>query len=186
MENSQIIDNNDRRRILRFGLAGLCATVALPAWGAPIVPAVRRSLSFEHLHTGERASVEYWADGAYVPGALAEIDHVLRDFRTGEAISMDRTLYDLLHALRVRLDTDTPFQVISGYRSSRTNEALARKSRGVSRRSLHLFGKAIDVRIPGIPLKEYRKAALSLRMGGVGYYPRSNFLHVDTGRVRFW
>ena len=125
METRWTIDAKDRRRVLRLGLAGLCASVALPARAALVAPTAPRALSFEHLHTGERAALVYWVDGAYIPGALAEIDHVLRDFRTGEAIPMDRTLYDLLHALSGRLDSHAPFQVISGYRSPRTNAALA-------------------------------------------------------------
>jgi len=185
MDRSFSHDEIDRRRVLRLGLAGLCSVVALPAQAA-LPSAVPRTLSFENLHTGERASTVYWADGGYVPGALAEIDHLLRDFRTGETIPMDRALYDLLHALRARLDSDAPLQVISGYRSPRTNLALARKGRGVARGSLHQYGMAVDVRIPGVRLRHLRAAARSLHRGGVGYYPRSNFVHIDTGRVRYW
>lgn len=174
-----------RRRLLRLGLAGLCATAALPARGALVTAAPRR-LAFDNLHTGERVSLVYWEDGGYVPDALAEIDRLLRDFRTGETIPMDRGLYDLLYTLRGGLGAGAPFQVISGYRSPRTNSALAQKGRGVARGSLHQYGQAIDIRIPGVRLGDLHKAARTLRLGGVGYYPRSNFVHIDTGRVRFW
>jgi len=174
-----------RRHLLKLGLAGVCATAALPA-RASLYSGAPRKLALENLHTGERTSLIYWEDGGYVQEALVEIDHLLRDFRTGETARMDRGLYDLLHVLGEKLNTDAPFQVISGYRSPRTNRALAAKGRGVARGSLHQFGRAIDVRIPGVRLGDLRKAARALRLGGVGYYPRSNFVHVDTGRVRFW
>lgn len=146
----------------------------------------QRSLSFYNLHTDERLRATYWADGQYIPEALREIDRVLRDFRTGDVHAMDRKLLDLLVALHARMETREPFAVISGYRSPKTNAMLADASSGVARRSLHMDGKAIDVRIPGRKLADLRKAAVALRMGGVGYYPRSDFVHVDTGRVRAW
>ncbi len=179
------LDDSARRRVLRLGVAGLCAAASLPARAAPTQASPRR-LSFEHLHTGDRASLVYWADGAYLPGALDQLDFLLRDFRTHEAIRMETALYDLLHALRRRLATEAPFQVISAYRSPRTNRALARQGRGVSVASLHQYGMAIDLRVPGVRLSALRRAARSLGLGGVGYYPRANFIHVDTGRVRFW
>lgn len=185
MDISRPLDDSTRRRVLRLGMAGLCAVASLPARAA-LTQAAPRGLSFEHLHTDERASLVYWADGAYLPGALDELDFLLRDFRTGEAFRMETALYDLLHALKRRLATEAPFQVISAYRSPRTNRALARKSRAVSYNSLHQYGMAIDVRVPGVRLSDLRRAARSLGLGGVGYYPRSNFVHVDTGRVRFW
>ena len=181
-----MLEDKTRRQILRFGLAGLCTAAALPARAALTPAAAPRALAFENLHTGERASLVYWADGTYVPDALAEIDHLLRDFRTGETIRMERGLYDLLYALHGRFDSNAPFQVVSGYRSPRTNRALAAKSRGVAKGSLHQYGKAVDIRLPGVRLRDLRAAARSLRLGGVGYYPRSNFVHVDTGRVRYW
>ena len=172
-----------RRALLRLGLGGLCVLAALPAAAAP---GGRRSLAFQHLHTGEALSVTYWADGRYIAGALDALDRLLRDFRTGEQIRMDVGLLDLLHRLHGAMDTTAPFHVISGYRSPRTNAQLVRQGRGVSSRSLHMDGMAIDLRLPGRDLRDLRRAALALRRGGVGYYPRSGFLHLDTGRVRFW
>ena len=145
-----------------------------------------RALAFRNLHTGEEIDVVYRADGQLDPGALREIDWVLRDFRTGEARPMDRRLLDLLWRLRAALDTTAPYDVISGYRSPATNAMLARQSGGVSRVSLHMKAMAIDMRVPDRPLLAVREAALGLRLGGVGYYPGSDFVHVDVGRVRWW
>jgi len=146
-----------------------------------------RVASFDNLHTGETLRTVYWAEGGYVPEALREIDHVLRDFRTDEVLSIDPALIDLLFALRREMGSTAAFGVISGYRSPATNARLQRNGGGgVATRSLHMVGKAIDIRLPGRRLRDLREAALGLRGGGVGYYPRSNFVHVDTGRVRFW
>jgi len=175
-----------RRDVLRF--AALAAT--LP-WGrrataAPAATGDSRALAFRNLHTGEAVDVVYRVDGRLEPEALREIDWVLRDFRTGEARPMDPRLLDLLWRLRGALDTTEPYEVISGYRSPATNAMLAREGRGVSRASLHIKAMAIDVRVPDRPLRALRDAALGLRLGGVGYYPASGFVHVDVGRVRFW
>ena len=176
---------NARRHFLAAGLSVLgCAA----AGGAAAVPlqAGRRGIAFHNLHTGESADLTYWADGAYVPDALARIDHLLRDFRTGETHPIDRRLLDLLVQLNSRLESNEPFQVISGSRSPATNAMLASSSEGVARRSLHMDGLAIDIRVANRPLAALHKAALDLRGGGVGYYPASDFVHVDVGRVRNW
>jgi uncharacterized protein YcbK (DUF882 family) len=163
---------------------------ALPALALPRVlladaPATR-VLSFVHTHTGERLTVEYCRAGRYVPDALAALNRVLRDFRTGEVHAIDPGVFDLLHELARATGTGRPYQVISGYRSPATNAALRQRSEGVAARSLHMTGQAIDIRVADVPLVRLRDAALSLRRGGVGYYPASDFLHVDTGRVRSW
>jgi uncharacterized protein YcbK (DUF882 family) len=145
-----------------------------------------RSLAFRNLHTDETVDVVYWADGRLEPDALREIDWVLRDFRTGEARPIDRRLLDLLWRLRSALDTEEPYEVISGYRSPATNAMLHRAGRGVARGSLHVRAMAVDIRVPDQPLTALRDAALALRLGGVGYYPASGFIHVDVGRVRVW
>jgi uncharacterized protein YcbK (DUF882 family) len=145
-----------------------------------------RALSFRHLHTGERLQAEYFALGDYLPRALADINHVLRDWRTGDVHAMDPALLDLLYDLHRTTGSRHPFEVICGYRSPATNSMLRQHSTKVSATSLHLKGKAIDIRLADVPLARLRDAAKALRGGGVGYYPDSDFVHVDTGRVRSW
>lgn len=145
-----------------------------------------RSLSFNNLHTGERLHAVYWEHGKYLPGGLEQINYILRDYRRNEVKPIDPKLLDLLVALRTRLHTSAPYEVISGYRSSLTNAMLFNTTEGVSLHSMHVQGKAIDIHVPGRNLRTVRLAALSLHRGGVGYYPNSNFVHVDTGRVRWW
>jgi len=145
-----------------------------------------RSLSFHHLHTGERLAVKYFAYGDYLPDALLNVNHVLRDWRTDQVHPIDPALLDLLYDLHRATGSKRPFDVICGYRSPATNAMLARKSEQVATRSLHLRGKAIDIRLADVPLSRLRDEALGLKRGGVGYYPGSNFVHVDTGRVRSW
>lgn len=149
-------------------------------------PAGTRALSFVHTHTSERLTAEYFQQGRYVPDALAALNHVLRDFRTGEVHTIEPGLFDLLHELASVTGATRPFQIISGYRSPLTNAALRLRSEGVAAGSLHMVGQAIDVRLADVPLARLRDAALALKRGGVGYYPGSNFVHVDTGRVRSW
>jgi uncharacterized protein YcbK (DUF882 family) len=145
-----------------------------------------RALSFIHTHTGERLAVEYFGRGRYVPDALSAIDYFLRDFRSGDVHPIDPRLLDLLSTLTDLTGSVRPFQVISGYRSPATNEMLRLRGEGVAARSLHMQGRAIDIRLADVPLVKLRTAALSVRGGGVGYYPASDFVHVDTGRVRTW
>jgi len=176
-----------RRGFLKAGVALLGAS--LPAYSlANISPVAtpERKLSFYNTHTGESVSTTFWADGSYQPEGLAEIYHVLRDFRTNDVKPINSRLLDLLHSLTTKLETDAQLHVISGYRSPRTNAMLASKSNGVAKHSLHMEGLAIDIRIPGRELAHVRKAAIALHGGGVGYYPSSNFVHVDVGRVRTW
>jgi len=174
-----------RRDIIGLALAGSAATLAKPALAALTESGARR-LAFHNLHTGESLVATYWSDGRYVANELRNIDRVLRDFRSGEIKPMDPRLMDLLHVLQKSLDTREPFQVISGYRSPHTNEMLRHASDGVAANSLHTVGQAIDIRVPGRRLADVRSAAITLRQGGVGYYPKSDFVHVDTGRVRIW
>ncbi|MBE9554024.1 MAG: DUF882 domain-containing protein [Proteobacteria bacterium] len=174
-----------RRSVLRLGLAGLASFAANPALAA--LEGVReRKLSLHNLHTGETIRTTFWADGVFQIDALRDIDFVLRDFRTGDISEIDPQLLVLLHRITQAAGVDKPFEVISGYRSPKTNAALASNSSGVAKRSLHMQGMAIDVRLPGVRLPHLRDAAKSIKAGGVGYYPKSNFIHVDTGRVRFW
>jgi uncharacterized protein YcbK (DUF882 family) len=171
-----------RRRFLSTGAAGVAGwLVPARGWAAGA-----RTLAFHNVHTGELVRATYWAAGRYVREELSRIDRVLRDYRTDEEHPIDRRLLGLLDRLRTSLDTARPFEVISGYRSPATNALLVRTSSGVAAHSLHIVGMAIDIRVPGRPLGAVRDAAKALRAGGVGYYPDSDFVHVDVGRVRSW
>ncbi|MEX2408563.1 MAG: DUF882 domain-containing protein [Rhodovibrionaceae bacterium] len=146
-----------------------------------------RTLAFNSLHTGEKTSVTYWEEGAgYLPDAISELTHVLRDWRTEETYEMDLGLYDLLFELRYRLGSEKPFSIISAYRSPKTNASLAANSGNVAKRSYHMKGMAIDIALPDVDLKYLRQVALDMQLGGVGYYPKSGFVHVDTGPFRTW
>ena len=177
--------NHDRRRFVQGALVASGAFLLNPleALAAPLGHA---SLSFHNLHTGESLRTVFRERGRYVPDALVEIDTFLRDFRTGDVHRIDPKLLDLLAALSNVTGARGPFQVISGYRSPATNAMLHARSSGVAKHSLHMDGQAIDIRHHRVDVATLRRAALKLQRGGVGYYPRSNFVHVDTGRVRWW
>jgi len=172
-----------RRRFL-CGAAGLAVCLLVPGRVRGAVAPVR-ALSFSNLHTGERLRVTYREGDAYVPDALASLDHLLRDHRTGEVHPIDPGLFDVLSDVRDATGGGT-FEVISGFRSDATNHMLREHSHGVAEKSLHLVGRAIDVRLCGVETARLRRAALALRRGGVGFYPDLDFVHLDTGRVRFW
>ena len=155
------------------------------AFAATAMPATR-SLAFRSLHTGEEVAATYLRGGILQAEGFKRLNHVLRDWRSGEVWEMDRQLLDLLFTLRQRMDSEAPFELISAYRSPKTNAKLASKSNGVAQRSLHMRGMAVDGRLPGRDLKALHQAALSLKGGGVGLYTKSGFLHLDTGRVRRW
>ena len=145
-----------------------------------------RQLSFYHTHTLETLQVTYAVDGEYVDSALADINTFLSDFRTGDQVTIDPNLLDLIYDVRASLGTDATFEVISAYRSPKTNEMLRGRSNGVAKNSQHVLGNAIDVRLRDIPSIDLRDAAIALQRGGVGYYKASDFVHIDTGRVRRW
>jgi uncharacterized protein YcbK (DUF882 family) len=174
----------DRRRFVT-AVAAAIPVLALPRPALAASDPVR-CLNFVHTHTGEKLTVEYARGERYFPDALAAVNHLLRDFRSGEVHAIDTDLLDLLHRLTALTETSRPFQVISGYRSAVTNAMLRGKSEGVAAHSLHLEGMAIDIRLVDVALPRLRDAALAAARGGVGYYPASNFVHVDTGRVRRW
>lgn len=180
--------NQNRRRFFRrsglFALAGFAPALAFGSTGAR--QGGERALSFYNTHTGESLKTVYWAEGEYVRNSLAQIDFILRDFRNAEIKPIAPRLLDLVHELASVLGNHAPIHIISGYRSPATNAALAARSGGVATHSLHLVGEAIDLRVPGRDLKDVHRAALALRGGGVGYYPHSDFVHVDIGRVRRW
>ena len=178
-----------RRDFLRR-TARLAAAGALPGLAAGVARASMggvRSLAMAHTHTGERIDVVYATEGGYVPEALGALNRFLRDHYSGEVGVIDPNVFDLLVRVRQALGSAQEFEVISGYRCPATNQRL-RETRGggVARRSLHMDGRAIDVRLPGVALADLRDAALSLRAGGVGYYAREAFVHIDNGRVRAW
>jgi len=171
----------------RQALAGALSFAGVGLLGGAAKAAVTpRSLSLLNLHTGETLNATFFEDGAYLPDALSALNHLLRDFRTGDVHPIAPGLLDLVSTLSARLETREAVQVISGYRSPATNAALHERSAGVASHSLHLQGMAMDIRIPGVQLSHLRDAALSAGRGGVGFYPGSNFVHVDVGRVRHW
>lgn len=182
-EDTGYMDQN-RRRILK--IAAFAPTGLLLPWHGTQASNRERNLSFYHTHTGEKLSVVYHDGREYLPKSLKTVNEYLRDFRTGDIHSIDPKLLDQLYVLQQATESRGTFQVISGYRSPRTNSRLRHKSSGVARKSLHMQGRAIDVRLTDTSTRNLRKAALAMKSGGVGYYGKSNFLHLDTGRYRTW
>ena len=175
-----------RRRFLHLGTAAV-----LPLWavGARATTGGERRLALVHTHTRERVDLVFAVGERYVPESLATLNRFLRDHYSGEVGRIDAQLYDLLHRLRGELGApaEAPFEIISGYRAPATNERLrGTRGGGVARYSLHMEGRALDIRLPGVSLADLRDAALGQRAGGVGFYAREQFVHVDTGRVRTW
>lgn len=184
----------DRRGFLRAASGGLglaavaSAGILTPTRGATARLTERgaRELTFVNLHTGERVSAAYKVDGRLDPGALRDVNYVLRDWRTDEVTDMDVDTLDFIFDLQQTLGSNSPVEVISGYRSPRTNAMLAARSNGVARRSLHQFGKAVDINLPDQNLLDIAQTAFRMGRGGVGVYRRSGFVHVDSGRHRKW
>lgn len=145
-----------------------------------------RKLSFYHTHTGEKLSVVYHDGSDYLSESLSDIDSCLRDFRTGDIKTIDPQLLDQLFALKRMTGSKGVYEVISAYRSPKTNSKLRHKSSGVAKKSLHMLGRAIDVRLTDVDCSHLRKAALALKTGGVGLYRKSDFVHLDTGPHRTW
>lgn len=175
-----------RRQVLRGAACGLLGSLPLArAWAQPVLRPPK-SLRFVHTHTGEQLATRYFDGSIYVPESIGRLNHLLRDFRSGEATAMDTGLFDLLWDLQVAADREATFEVISAYRSPLTNAMLRSRSSGVAEHSLHMQGKAMDVRISGYSSARLAALARALERGGVGYYAKSDFVHVDTGRVRYW
>ncbi len=176
-----------RRAFLRsaaFMVGGL--SVVSPAF-AGLTTKRERQVSFYNKHTGETVRAVYWVpDEGYVKQSLAEVSYILRDHRTDEVKPVDPQLLDQMYAMHLALSARQPIHVISGYRSPATNAMLRRRSRHVAKNSLHMQGRAVDIRVPGRRVADVYRAAVSLKAGGVGFYPRSEFVHIDTGRVRTW
>jgi len=151
------------------------------------LPGLEHRLMLYHLHTNERINVVYRIGDAYVPQAVNELDHFLRDHRTGDVTTLDPRLFDLLRDLTLAVGRPgAEIDIVCGYRTPWSNEFLRRTTVGVAKHSQHMLGEAIDIRIPGVSTERLRDAALSLQRGGVGYYPQSQFVHVDLGPVRRW
>jgi uncharacterized protein YcbK (DUF882 family) len=177
-----------RRRFLRHTVR-IAVTSAMPALALQArasLPDARR-LALSHTHTGERIDLVFAVGDSFVPEAMGSLNRFLRDHYSGSVGPIDPQLFDLLHVVQRSLGSARAFEVISGYRCPATNASLRQtRGGGVARQSLHMEGRAIDIRLPGVPLSDLRDAALSLRAGGVGFYPREQFVHLDTGRVRSW
>jgi uncharacterized protein YcbK (DUF882 family) len=178
----------DRRRFVRIsGIAvGALAIAPASAFAMLTAPHRPRRLRFLNLHTGERLDAVYYEHGRYISQALGEINYILRDFRQDVVKPIHPKLLDLVVAIRRHLDTDGEIEVISGYRTPKTNAMLAARSHGVATHSLHMKAMALDFRVQGRTLEQLHRVAVAMRGGGVGYYPRSDFVHVDIGRVRYW
>lgn len=188
-----------RRHLFALGAASAAAVATGPAWArseaewlqgnfswgsAKLV--VSRALSFRHAHTDETLNVVYYENGRYLPSSLEEVNYLFRDFRTDEVKEIDPRLLDTLYAVRLRTETSEPFDVLSAYRSPETNAMLRRTSWGVARNSLHMQGMAVDIRLGDRDARYIARAARDMGRGGVGYYGRANFVHLDSGSVRTW
>jgi uncharacterized protein YcbK (DUF882 family) len=180
--------NPARRRFLKY------SAQAAAVWLCPLpvqaavwqLAAPNRSLSFYNTHTNETLEVHYFQKGFYQARALRQINHILRDHRTGDIHPIDHHLLDLLHAVSKKSCTTTPFHIVSGYRSPATNARLRKLSKGVAQHSLHMQGRAIDIRLPDCDTRQLKQIAMNFKVGGVGYYPESDFVHLDTGEIRHW
>jgi uncharacterized protein YcbK (DUF882 family) len=189
MDMMKLSKTTTRRNLLKGGLI-MAAGLALPSTGfcrTGHFLSGEKAISLYNLHTGEELqNLVYRADGDYLPDSLQRLNWLLRDYRSDEVQRIDPSLFDLVHAIHGRLSSSGSVQIISGYRSPATNEMLRRQSSGVARHSLHMKGMALDIRVTDCDLAQLKKAAKSLRAGGVGYYPKSQFVHIDTGPVRYW
>lgn len=177
----------NRRDMLKMGLAGVLAA-SVPLIGARDAAAARgeRRVSFKQAHTGETFNGVYRVGNEYIPEAFDRLNYVLRDFRTGEVFPMDPRVIDILSHVQSKTPGSRPFKILSGYRSPKTNSNLGKKTRGVAKNSFHMYGQALDIQCMDCGTRELRNAAMSAKAGGVGYYPRSSFVHIDTGTVRSW
>ncbi len=175
-----------RRRFLTHTTCGVICSAVLPQVAFAAQPGREKIIRLNNLHTGETLEACYFDGRHYIESELLKINYLCRDFRRNETHPIDRQLLTQLQAIQNRLGVKSEVQIISGYRSPATNEMLRSQSDGVAKKSFHMQGKAIDFRLSGVRLSQVRKAALSLHSGGVGYYPESNFIHIDTGPIRCW
>lgn len=190
-DNMPTMDLNrlERRDVLKYSLCGLLAGV-LPLFPARSAYSAQKfqswRIAFRNSHTGESFSGVYRVGDKYLPDAFERMNYVLRDHRNNEIFPMDPRVLDLVKILHDRTGSDEPLEVLSGYRSPRSNNMLRNASTGVARNSLHMYGQAMDIRLPGYNTRRLRDVARKMKAGGVGYYPKSDFVHVDSGKVRSW
>ncbi|WP_260261836.1 DUF882 domain-containing protein [Vibrio intestinalis] len=175
-----------RRNFVKLAGSGLVVASCAPSVALASYPDLSRSLALNNIHTGEALETRYYDGQDYLRSELFRLDHLCRDFRREETHPMDKHLFDQISLIQSELGVNSEVQIISGYRSPATNEALRAKSNGVAKKSYHMLGRAIDFRLEGVSLKRVRNIAREISAGGVGYYPRSNFIHIDTGPVRYW
>ncbi len=198
---AQPVSHTARRNFLRKSVAASfafsVAAAVTPAFATnshrarakgakPIISTEPRQLNLRNIHTGEKLQTVYWQDGDYLESAHLDISHLMRDHRENETMLMDQPLMDMLWQVQQAIDPAMQFDVISGYRTPKTNAMLRQRSNGVAKFSLHMVGRAVDISTHNVPLSEIRKAALKLKAGGIGYYPKSRFVHLDTGPFRAW
>jgi uncharacterized protein YcbK (DUF882 family) len=185
--DADAVDMPTRRMALRAGLGlVVAAAVPLPAFARALASKPSRELSFVNMHTGEKLRAEYVHNGVYVPSALHAINFLMRDHHNNKVHPIDPHLIDVAHMLHGRVGGKGPIDIVCGYRSPETNAMMHEISAGVAVHSMHIQGKAMDIRVPGTHLGQLKKSALALNLGGVGYYPYDDFLHIDTGAKRHW
>ena len=182
--HSHIVAANPRRSVMYRNDALVLETREERQLFVQHIPS--KMIALQNPHTGDRLKLTYFERGLYIEDALQEIDYILRDHHTGDVHPIDPALLDQLYELKLSLDVSRPFNIVSGYRSPETNANLRRHSDGVAKNSLHMQGRAIDIRLDGFDTRRIRDAALAMQRGGVGYYPESNFVHIDTGNIRSW
>ena len=186
--NDNVSFRPSRRHFLKISASAMLTTLFAHPVLAAVGPgaAEHHILSFYNIHTGEALKTCYRAHGKLIHRAVNRISHIMRDHRTGEIKPVDPKLLDLLHHLVIEIRPRSPISIISGYRSPRTNESLRKITTGVAKKSLHIQGRAIDIRIPGYQTSALRQLAINLHSGGVGYYSKSDFVHLDTGPIKVW
>ncbi|SBO09356.1 Peptidase M15 [Vibrio mediterranei] len=177
--------NISRRDALKLALCGATASL-VPSLSFAMPSSAPRTLAMNNLHTGESLESRYFDGAKYIQSELARLNTLCRDHRRNETHNMDKRLFDQISEIQSLLGVKSEVLIISGYRSPETNASLRSGSNGVAKKSLHMLGQAIDFRLDGVKLSHLHEAALTIKAGGVGYYPRSQFVHIDTGPVRNW
>lgn len=179
----------NRRQFLQrssvLATASLSGLTILPAQ-AHFLQQGEQRLHLYNIHTGEETNSVFCVEGQFLSDGLQSLDLILRDHRTNQALAMQRMLYEKMYYLQQLFSSKEPLYIVSGYRSAKSNSGLRHESSAVAEHSLHMQGRAVDIRIPGVSHRDLHKAALAMRSGGVGYYPKDGFVHLDTGRLRHW